>query len=485
MWTPIDLTAIYETMGRTPQRVCGGAPFGLNSLEALDVANGSRNSRMARLRFALWLAVLLLVGRTTLAAGFELAGERDGVVRLNDAVLVSGDEITYTSGWKDAKADVRTLGSVKALNCVLSDSARSQYRREVAVSPARVEITAKFRLFPYQTSLGQGGFVYRFRIPYERVSGAAVSAMVGSVYEPKRQDLTLAADRPDGLVVALVRYMAFKRDGLRLVVDMQPHGLSAWVEYGSPSFIGRWSVYKKDGHLEFIAGGAASVCGGTFSTKALLYEGEYDYENAHVYSAWHYQGSYALDAQCSFGSTADRKGWIKADGLEYTKERGCGWRAAEGLSASRNAGGGLLHNAVLGTGGNAFQVDVTPGVYAVTIQAGGVDAGPFDIALVDDSDTAARHPGGVWKEAGLVDAPWPQGMKERREARAVTVSGDKPARVHLWAYVHARSLRILFNGKGAPWAVSSVSVQPLIYANEDFAIDRGPWLVSGLFEPEG
>ncbi len=131
------------------------------------------------------------------------------------------------------------------------------------------------------------------------------------------------------------------------------------------------------------------------------------------------------------------------------------WRNGAGVRLLPSTSPALLDGACLGTGANELTVDVPPGVYLVTLQVGKTEAGPFDVRLNGEL-----------------------------KAQSVKADGEKATRLCLSAYCRDGKMRIGFETE-ASWAISTLSLQPIISAYEDFVFDRGPWLADGIPTPEG
>ena len=386
-------------------------------------------------------------------ADFELKPGKQLRVVHDGAVLVAEDEILhYSPGWDVGTLDARTASGMTVANTSYGASQVFQYRREVGASKDRVELTCQFRVFPYNNHPDHPSLTYVFRVPWDRLKNTTWKALTGRTSRVEVKEGRLGETFADGRIASGVRYIAFKGLETGFVFDLEPKGLCSMVNYGGLGFLGIWSVTKRGEFVEFRVGDVARSCGGTFKSKALIYEGEYAYERVHAFAVCPYFTNFPLAGRFYFGAPAGPEGWesIGAAGSEAGS-----WERPKLIEATRNAAKGLLDNAFVGRGDNQLSLRVTPGVYLVTLHAGGARAGPFDVRLNGEI-----------------------------KARDVTVRPGEVTELYLGIYARQPLLRIEFVTKRT-WAVSTVVVQPMLYQYEDFAFDRGPWLVDGIFTPEG
>jgi len=401
----------------------------------------------------LFVAALLAPCAGVRAADFALEPGKQLRVLHGGAVLIAEDEIPhYGPGWDVGTLDVRSIGAMTVANTLYRDSRVFQYRREVGVSHDQVELTCQFRLFPYNNDPDYPSLQYVFRVPWQRLKNTTWKALTGRAHKVQVLEGELHETRADGTIARGVRYIAFEGKNGGLVFDLNPKGLFTMADYGGGKFIGMWSVVKRGDFVEFGFGSSARFHGGTFAGKALIYEGRYAFERDHAFQICPYFNNFPFAGMFCFGAGAVPAGWATID--PKGSEAGT-WSAPDRIEPTRNAGAGLYDNAFVGRGDNRLDIRVTPGVYLVTLHAGGTEAGPFDVRLNGET-----------------------------KARDVTVRPGEVTELYLGTYAREPMLSIEFATKGT-WAVSTVIVQPMIYRYEDFAFDRGPWLVDGIFTPEG
>ena len=387
---------------------------------------------------------------------YELTVSKNLAVFHDGKLLIADDELSYGDGWDAGRLRLDRSDDVVVLNTAHRDSDVLRFRREVGVTADRIELTCQFRLFPYKNTPEETRLSYTFRIPYERLRNTSYKALEGRAYGPRVVEGKFGETHADGRISECVRYVAFKREGLRLVIDLNPKGLSTNMDHFSGGgFMGGWRFEKNGDYVEFSCGWVAAFHGGTRAGKVLIYEGEYAFEKVHAYKKYLEIGGYQLDRRFFFGAPAGPKAWRRAGAQAYDAEAGFGWENPKGIEITKNPGKGLIHNAACGTGRHVFIRDVIPGIHTVSLRVGGIEAGPFDVAL--NGEVLAKD---------------------------IVVKKGEVRNIHLWKYIRSDKLRIQFSSDER-WGVSTLVTQPLIYAYEDFAFDRGPWLIENVFTPEG
>ena len=163
-------------------------------------------------------------------------------------------------------------------------------------------------------------------------------------------------------------------------------------------------------------------------------------------------GALPMGRNLYFSSGAPPDGWdsVGLEGRGFAK-----WGDTTTLTLAPKQGKGLLDRAIVGKGSNSLTVEVPPGVYFVTVRTGKIPSGPFDVKL-----------------------------NGKDKARKVITNANSPTRLFLSRYCRDGKLRIEFT-TASTWAISTISLQPMITKYEDFAFDRGPWLAEEVFTPDG
>jgi len=410
-----------------------------------------------------WLACAAVRAAPLSNGVFTVRDDPTLQVSLRDTVLIADDGINYVDGAAPAAVQTARSADADVLNVIQEAGDTVLFRKEVALHrDGRLELTVRLRLLPYRNAPDKPEIAYAFRVPLRLLDGAAYTARIDRAHSARTVTGTVAAAAADGaLTPAKCRLIAFRKGDQAIVFDANPYGvlsLQDYCMYGDP--VGTWTVTKQGDWLVFSFGQSARFYGGIFTAKLILYEGPFDYEQKHPYGHWSYNGPTPASRQFTFGTAAATEGFVKADGNAYTAAQGWGWRDAAGLQAVTTASPAILDNAVTQTHGSRreFLVDVTPGVYLLTLRLGhpALPLGPFRVTLNGTEVTP-----GVTLQAG-----------QTREL-LLTHRLDAPD----------RQLALGFAGSGA-WAVQSLVVHPVIAANQDFALDRSLWVAPGLFDPD-
>ena len=405
-----------------------------------------------------FLGCLLLIGAAAQAQslqsnGFRLDRARLLHLDLHKQPLIVKDSLDYTAGMDQAeKPTVSQFQGKQVLNVTQSKGNPVTFRKEVALGPDGAELTVKFKLPAYSNDLAQSSIRYAFYVPWATLQDAKWKAYVGRAHSA-----TVVEGRA-GKSLTGIRYIAFRSERLRLVFDFNPLGVCSggdYCSYGEP--VGCWHMVREGDFLVFSFGYRASFDGGVFMSKCLIYEGDFDYDTRHAWRLWGYRGPTDPTKLFAFGTSNPPKPTIAADRNLYTAKRGYGWREADGLSLVQSSPTGLVNNALTADAGREgnFLVDLVPGRWILTVRTTGarLASGPMEV-LVDG------RPAGTLA-AGMDEVP------------ALTTVVDQRKK---------GPLKIGFRGdKG--WAVSSIALQPVVYASEDFSLDRGLWNVADVFTP--
>ncbi len=352
-----------------------------------------------------------------------------------------------------------------AINVIKEKSNALQYRKEVALDKdGMIELNVTMKLFPWKNTPDKPFITYSFYIPLTTLEGATWKALVGRMFAPKVTEGKITSCMPDGPVTGhgRTRYIAFQSDEVNLVFDFNPLGVQAFGDYcvwGEP--VGAWGIERQGNYIRFSFGFYARFYGGVFAAKVLIREGEWDWEERHAHSSWHWAGATEAHHQFSFGTLDYPEGFTGADTKRYSPERGWGWEKETGLSLVSTNAKDIIKNCVFSPDGreNTFIVDVTPGIYVITLRIGNKerDTGPFDVYV-----------------------------NEERYVENIFVKRGEIERIIFATYIRRpeNQIRIRFRSE-KNWSVNSLVLQAVIYQTQDFAFDRGLWVVEGLFLPGG
>lgn len=396
-------------------------------------------------------------GSSPAANPFEVKESPMLSVNYKGTPLIDGDTMSYLSA--DRFPSTGTMAVTRRSGWYVvntwSNSTAFQYRREVGVRADRVELTVQINLPAYANDPAKLSNSYTFMVPIERLLGTKWTALTGLSRSSETNGVLNAATPNGSLLGASARWIAFEGTNGKIVFDLNPKGISSSSSYGPNDVLGLWSIEKTATHIRFSFGGSARVQGGVYTAKAVIFEGTHaDYKNWHSNQPYSYYNTLPTKYRFSFGTAKPGKEYTPADLLPYTKERGYGWKTVDGLSKLAPAEQGVIWNAVASDQNNTFICDIAqPGLYLVTLRSRdrGKDPCRFQLAA-----------NGIVK---VKDLTIPKGT-----IKTVTWS----------AWLPKGAFKLDFEGR---WAVSSVALQMLLHQEEDFAFNRGVWLVDEVYEP--
>ena len=425
--------------------------------------------RMPTVVVVCFFAVCGTLSAGELATGpFKVRESKELRVSYHGEALIEKDRLAGL----DSMANAETLktgkvGDITALNVIRQKHDVVNFRKEVVLHKnGALELTIKANYESY-TNTPRG---YSFSIPFPVLKGATFKALTGRSYSTKVVTGRIVADMPEGSitgrgVATYVRFIAFKKDGLQLVFDLNPYGpVQLYTDYpfgGEPLAAG--SVVRSGNAIVFNSFSRRTrEFGGLYTHKILIYEGEYDYSAKHPYQRWSYRGGPGPVAHFAFGTAEPPRGITSAGITAYRTANSFGWKKpARSMKLIRTGPKkNIFANCVFSPDGteNTFIVDTKPGYYVITLQVGHPerDIGPFDISVNGE-----------------------------RIARNVKVSaGDiRPVIVSKYLRKPDTQFHFTFSSK-KDWAISCVALQLLITPNEDYFFDRKLWVVGGLFEPD-
>ncbi len=419
--------------------------------------------RSRRVSVGLERATLLAVGLTvalglclctkTSAGGFSIAPTAELHLDVNDEAFIVRDSLDHNDGWDSADDMVINDddgGTVVNVYRMSSDTV--DYRKEASVRGDVFELTVRSRLYPYNKSIE--GVAYSFYVPAERLDGASFRAVTGSKPYNPREPLsgTLKADQPDGAVAGELRYMALSGSCGDLVMDFVPSGRSVYPSWDATENMvgGGWSVSKQGDHFVFSFGMSARWYGGIKTGKMLIYEGQYNYDEVHPdQDEWDYVAVPQTTTALAFHEPAPEG--FQSLGMEpYLPARKAGWTQKTELAQAPAILGGM----VTGRRGS-LRVTTLPGHYLATVRFGaGQPLGPFSLTANGVSvGTALRS------EPGKVESvTWPIRLRDG-------------------------TLELAFGGDDR-FGISALILQRFLTEHEDYAFDRGMWLIDGIPTPD-
>lgn len=308
-------------------------------------------------------------------------------------------------------------------------------RREVVVEGEIVEIIAQYNVPAYS---GNTGSRYILTIPASVLDGFEYKA----VTRRNREQMQGRVDAGAGVSEVLARgcsYIAFEKDGRRIAFDCNPSGPSAFNNYGPTQLIGQWQVVQSEGNIQFYFGGGSRTVGGVYNGIIRIIDGAsfddfYKYHAVKEYTYYDYVPA-----------------WKK---LDFGPGRLFGLLPEAGdtrIEALGTEDGHEMDSALSGSGKAQLPLTLpSRGLYVLTFRTMG-PAGPFTIS-VNGKQTTLTKP----------------------------VAQSQCQTVTLPVYAWQEDVTVSFDGN---WKVNGVSVQPMIFASEDFTFRRRLWRVSDIPTP--
>ncbi len=237
------------------------------------------------LGMAMVVALTLSLCSATAAPPLSVAESAELRLDHDGAPLIVRDTLSANDGWENADdVVVSETDAGKVVNVYRMSSDTLDYRKEASVRNNVFELTVRFRLYAYKNE-GLDGIAYSFYVPAQRLDGASFKAMTGD--KPYRGSEvvsgTLTADQKDGSVVAGLRYLALTGPCGDIVMDFVPKGRSVYPSWRATEAMvgGAWSLAKEGDFFVFSFGMSMRWYGGLRTSKVLIYEGQYNYDEGH------------------------------------------------------------------------------------------------------------------------------------------------------------------------------------------------------------
>ncbi len=414
----------------------------------------ARQQRIDLLPIGVAAALMLSLCSQVLAGPLSLAETAELRLDYDGAPLIVRDTLAANDGWESADdVVVSETDAGKVVNVYRMTSDTLDYRKEASVRNDVFELTVRFRLYAYKNE-GLDGIAYSFYVPAQRLDGASFKALTGD--KPYRGSevvsSTLKADQKDGTVVAGLRYLALTGPCGDIVMDFVPKGRSVYPSWRATEAMagGAWSLTKQDNFFVFSVGMSTRWYGSLRTSKVLIYEGQYNYDEIHPeQDEWHYVPVPQTTVALAFHEPAPEG--FQPMGLQpYLPSRKCGWVQKIEMTQAPAILGGM----VTGKQGR-LRIETLPGHYLATVRFGAEQpVGPFSLSANGENVATDLH-----AEAGKVESvTWPVRLRDGK-------------------------LELAFDAEKA-FGISTLLLQRFLTEYEDYAFDRGMWLVDDIPTPD-
>jgi hypothetical protein len=373
-------------------------------------------------------------------------------------VLIEKDSLNYLEPKTFAQTSKVVTSTVKDWKVVntFSDNPELPYRKEIGIRSDRVELTVQCNLPAYRNVPSKAYHTYIFYVPIERLMGMKWTAIVGPSGEPRTVKGVLTEKTPDGeLAGSAARWIGFSAPGKNIVFDFNPKGLTSYYVSNSDLHT-PWNVRKAGKYITFSISVNARDWGGVLSSKAVIFEASPDdYLNYHTGNPYWYFYQVPVTRNFVFGDYVTNNAYTSVVSNLYDAVKGYGWLSTEGLKNYSEIPPAFAYTATMGSKDNEFVCKIEkPALYIVRLLAANITAenrGPF--AVISNGKVQADNQ---------------------------TVSAGKYKTITYMQWLPAGEFHLKLTGA---WIISGLSLQMVIHQNEDYAFNRGIWLVPDVFEP--
>lgn len=396
------------------------------------------------------LAAAATAGMGISAGDFSFDSSNGLQVRYKGRVVVSSDRLMFDKKVvpiKDKRSEQINGNPVVNAFDTVDDI---KFRREVALRENGSEIEITFQAFvPAYHPLTESdpeshtkrkNLTYQLIIPPDVFSNSTFSAHTGRSGRSTHITGTLPKKSPRGYSV---RHISLVKDGQSLVFDANPKGVGSQGQ--------GWGLSRDGRDWVFTIAITPRFCGGTLTGKMVILTGdEKTHDLHHAHRNYRYFERLAAEHRFVFGAEKFGNFYTAAHIQPYSEKKKSGWLDNPQLTIRRFAPEGALYSAVAGKVPAVFRVGgLRNGVYLMTVNTGN----------------------------GSADAVQPMSLECNGKiiADKITV---KPHSVNVIAFpvwVENGVADFRFSGN---WMLSTINVQILQTAREDYTFRRGYWMSS-------
>lgn len=376
-------------------------------------------------------------------------GEENTLLLWKNEPLIIAERFNYfdKNDW-EAKAEhaMHHVAGATVKN-LWHQSPKFSFRRELAVFPNEAEGTVEILLSNGWKGKGapRSGLMYEFEVPLVLL-GDSYTAIIGRSYSTKVVTGNLATDP----LPPSVRWITFHTQRGDLSFDFNPKGVTSDKDFGTGDSIGLWSIRREGKNLYFGFGGSAPAWGCNYSSKWRVFQGGMEeYDNRHFYRSHLYFSSMSVLNRFLFGGGKPKeKSDIVIQPVQVTPTQ-ASWKDGETIQSVKLPKSGLYDFSIASTSANTFQFPIAQsGIYIITLQSIAEDNFAKKMQIAINGRTLVPS-----------DAP--------------PLSAGTLQTITFAEHLEAGMVEINFSGD---WTISTLTLQPLLHAREDFLTRRGVWL---------
>ena len=368
-------------------------------------------------------------------------------VKCKGRVVVSADRLTFDEKVvpiRDKRTEKINGNTVINAFDTVDDI---KFRREVVLRENDSEVEITFQAFiPAYHKLTESdpdnhtkrkSLTYQLIVPSDVFSNSSFSAHTGRSGRSTLITGTLPKKSPRGYSV---RHISLVKDGQSLVFDANPKGVGS---QGSG-----WSLDRYGKDWVFSIAVTPRFCGGTLTGKMVILTGdEKTHDLHHAHRNYRYFERLAAEHRFVFGARKFGKFYTQAASTAYNDQQKFGWVGQKESNTLNFAPEGALYSAIAGNKPALFRVSgLRNGVYIMSVNTG------------NGADSAVK--------------PMTLKCNGKLIADKITL---KPRSVNVIAFpiwVENGSADFEFSGN---WQLSTINVQILQTAKEDYTFRRGYW----------
>ncbi|MBE6367164.1 MAG: hypothetical protein E7052_04560 [Lentisphaerae bacterium] len=403
-----------------------------------------------------------LLGMFSMLSGGVFSIRQDGnefaVLYRNNVLVSTVSSSNLGSDAAGVRSSVQTMpDGTRVWNIWRQDKA-CRIRQEIALKAdgSQVEISMKGEAAPYSENPAR---LLQLALPMDLLDGKKYTGLTVNtrVWKPGSGVLSRQKTPPGALDNVRWRYFNLSNGkDFNVVFDLNPIGAGDYTAMYSAGVIkGVWDIIKGKNNLILRGGSHLSGIGGMTGAKVVIREGvmEKDYFRNHALKSYKERGPLAANYVLSFGSLKHGKEFVTADDKVITPDTPYGWKNAVKLQRNIDSPEGVYYSSMSGQNAVFRFSKLIPGVHIFTVAAGNYAGHKNKFSITVNGRSMVRDLAVGKKQLAVASLPvW----VDDSGVADIEFSGD--------------------------FLVSSIAVQCLIAAAEDFSFNRGYWVTDG-YEP--